>query len=103
MSFKRELDAVMVSPETHKVVFENDKLRVVEVTIQPGQKEPLHTHPYKNVMIVENPSTITYYDRNGAVMKEVKVEGVSFLEPADEHATQNTGGEEFKAFRIELK
>jgi len=33
-----------VAPESSKVVFENDVVRVIEVTMRKGQKIPLHSH-----------------------------------------------------------
>jgi len=33
-----------VAPEAAKVVFENDVVRVIEVTMRKGQKIPMHSH-----------------------------------------------------------
>src|SRR5689334_17191814 len=38
-------DPVRVAPKNVKVVFENDRVRVLEVRIKPGEKIPLHSHP----------------------------------------------------------
>lgn len=43
-------DAVAAAPDNHRVVFENEKVRVLEVTINPGEKEPFHEHPLFSVM-----------------------------------------------------
>jgi hypothetical protein len=37
-------DAVTAAPKNHKVVFENDRLRVLEVTLASGEEEALHHH-----------------------------------------------------------
>ncbi len=39
-----DLDGVKAAPETHKVIFENEHVRVLEVKIPPHSKEPVHTH-----------------------------------------------------------
>jgi hypothetical protein len=44
------LDAVKAAPESHRVLFENDKLRILEVTIEPYGFEPMHTHRFPSVM-----------------------------------------------------
>lgn len=31
-------DAVVAAPDNHKVVFENERVRVLEVTIKPGKR-----------------------------------------------------------------
>ena len=47
------LDAVTAAPANHKVVFENDKLRVLEVTLEPGAEEPLHHHRWPSVFVFD--------------------------------------------------
>ena len=37
-------DAVAAAPKHHKVIFENDRLRVLDVTLEPHDEEPLHHH-----------------------------------------------------------
>ncbi len=38
-------DPVKVDPAHHKVEFENDQVRVLRVTLAPGEKTPAHSHP----------------------------------------------------------
>jgi hypothetical protein len=38
------------APQNHKLLFENDKVRVLEVTVQSGVREPLHAHRYPSVL-----------------------------------------------------
>ena len=35
----------VASPEVYKVIAENDKYRVIEVSWKPGQKDQAHSHP----------------------------------------------------------
>ena len=98
-----EHDAAKVASETHKTVFENDDVRVLEVTIDPGQKEPLHDHPYKSVTIISEPSTLKYFDKDGNEISETKLEGVSWIEPVGLHSTENVGSTRFRGYRIEMK
>ena len=103
MPGNQEFDAVKAASKTHKVLFENDKVRVLQVTIEPGEKEPVRSHPYKSITIVEKPSRIKYYDESGNEIEEVEIEGVSWIEPKGLHSTENTGDSEFKGYRIEMK
>ena len=34
-----ELDAVVAAPDNHEIIFENERVRVLRVTIQPGELE----------------------------------------------------------------
>ena len=38
------LDAVTAAPANHRILFENDRLRVLEVTLEPDDEEPVHHH-----------------------------------------------------------
>ena len=57
-----ELDAVTAAPSNHEVLIENEKVRVVRVTIEPGQLEKMNTHKYHSVFIVSSHPEINYYD-----------------------------------------
>ncbi len=45
-------DALAAAPQNHKLLFENDEVRVLEVTVQPGVREPLHAHRYPSVLFI---------------------------------------------------
>jgi hypothetical protein len=44
------LDAVKADPQNHKVVFENNKVRILQVMGGPHAIEPIHTHKWPSVM-----------------------------------------------------
>lgn len=46
-------DAVVAAPKHHKVLFENDSLRVIEVTLEPGDEEPVHHHRWPSVFVFD--------------------------------------------------
>ena len=48
-----ELDAVIAAPRHHKVLFENDRLRVLEVTLEPQDEEPVHHHRWPSVFVFD--------------------------------------------------
>jgi len=47
------MDAVVAAPIHHKVIFENAKLRVLEVTLEPQDEEPLHHHRWPSVFVLD--------------------------------------------------
>jgi hypothetical protein len=47
------LDAVAAAPANHKVLFENDRLRVLEVILEPGEEEPVHHHRWPSVFVFD--------------------------------------------------
>jgi hypothetical protein len=48
-----ELDAVAAAPKQHKVLFENESLRVIEVTLEPDEEEPVHHHRWPSVFVFD--------------------------------------------------
>ncbi|MCV3206969.1 hypothetical protein OHD62_09975 [Mesorhizobium sp. YC-39] len=48
-----KLDAVIAAPANHKVVFENDRLRVLEVILEPNEEEPTHHHRWPSVFVFD--------------------------------------------------
>src|ERR1019366_8052692 len=50
----QDVMTVAGGPETHKVVLDNDQVRVLDVRIQPGQKVAMHSHPANVVYYVSD-------------------------------------------------
>lgn len=47
------LDAVIAAPKHHKVLFENESLRVLEVTLEHEDEEPVHHHRWPSVFVFD--------------------------------------------------
>lgn len=104
------LDAVMAAPDTHKILLENERVRVLEVAIPPHTKEPVHTHRWPSVIRVDVRSKIRYYNAQGKVLfesgstnrKDMKPV-TQWLEPEAPHAVENMTDIPYHAIRVELK
>jgi len=113
------LDAVQAAPKSHRVLIDNERVRVLEVVVQPGQKEPIHTHQWPSVMYVTNPAPLRYYSAALVSGKWVEKSDDStppanppnpnrprppqYLEPEGPHAVENMGATPFRALRVEIK
>lgn len=94
-------DLAKVSPDA-KVLFENDRVRVLDVQHQPGGKEPMHSHPaYVAYALTTLTMKVTSPDGK-TVVKERKAGDVIWGEPVT-HAIENVGTTEFHMLVIELK
>ncbi|HEY0448143.1 hypothetical protein [Actinophytocola sp.] len=104
-----ELDSTVVAPKSHRVVFENEHVRVLEVTLEPGAHEPEHTHRWPTVMMTDQPARIRY-----RVGDEVRYESPDPLPPSGEltgtwydpqgpHSVENIDTVPMHAIRVELK
>ena len=42
------LDAMIAAPQHHKILFENEKVRVLDANIPAGEITALHTHSFRH-------------------------------------------------------
>ena len=104
-----ELDGVVVAPNNHKVIFENDLVRVLETTIIAGEKTPLHTHLRPTVMYVLSESHFVRRDEDGNTMVDTRaipdfiLPKVLFAESTPKHTIENTDTKDLVVIGVEIK
>ncbi len=95
-------DVMKVAPESHKVLLENDRVRVLEYRIKPGEKDATHSHP-DYIVYALTPGKFKFTLPDGKTIEsEEKAGEVLFLE-AKTHAHENVGSTEAHGLLIELK
>jgi quercetin dioxygenase-like cupin family protein len=95
-------DPVSVSPKNYRILMENDDVRVLEASLKPGEKTPLHSHP-KHLVYVLEPGDITLTTDDGKVTEiKAKKEELIWVEE-ETHSAINKGSTAFKSLVIELK
>ncbi len=65
MEWPPHLDALVAAPANHRVLLEDDAVRVLEVTVAPGERENLHHHRWPSIMVVLARPTYRNFDANG--------------------------------------
>ena len=68
MPLAGNLDGVKAAPETHKVIFVNEHVRVLQVTISPHSKEPVHTHCLPSTLYIQQIGDIIVRDPDGKLL-----------------------------------
>src|SRR5215218_11052390 len=95
------LDPVTSNPDHYRVVFENDRVRVLEYTDAPGDRTTPHSHP-DSVMY-----TLSSFRRRlhaGDQHRDVEMAaGFTGWLPAQEHAGENIGETDTHVLFVELK
>jgi hypothetical protein len=95
------LDPVETNPEHYKVVFENDRVRVLEYTDAPGDRTTPHEHP-DSVM-----HTLSAFRRrlhSGDASRDVELPaGMTGWLPAQQHFGENIGDTATHVLFVELK
>ncbi len=95
-------DAVSVAPHLHKIIFENEKVRALDVEVKPGDIAKLHSHP-DNVITVISGGTLIMTSSSGESKEVTLVAGQTFFSQSNEHSVENKSEQTVKVIQIELK
>jgi len=104
------LDALIAAPRHHTLLFENDRVRVLEACIGPGDTVPVHTHRWPSVHYVVSWADFIRRDADGAVLVDTRSSGsvmnaptVLWSKPLPPHSLENVGRTPMRVVSVELK
>lgn len=78
-------DAVVVAPEYHEVLAENNMVRVLWGVSEAGDQEPLHRHHWESILLILEGATFEIDYADGSQERDYYPSGVYAL-PADTQA-----------------
>lgn len=113
-TWPESLDATIAAPASHRVLLEDSQVRVLVVSIPPGQKEPAHTHRWPSVLVQERVGRRIAEDyvpdvrgrlvpRNPVTSPAISGLRAARLGSEGPHAVQNLESYATHAIRVELK
>jgi beta-alanine degradation protein BauB len=95
-------DVVKVAGDSHRVIFENEHVRVLAVDLKPGQIAPMHSHPGSvSYYLTDGKLEVTLPD--GKTIERNPKAGTASWSDAVTHEAQNIGTTDFEQVQIELK
>ena len=95
-------EATGLTDARSKTLLDNDRVRVLELHLRPGESEPMHSHPPYLVYVI-SPATMRMTDAHGnATVVQLSAGQVSFGSPTT-HAGENVGTTELHELIVELK
>lgn len=98
-----ELDPVKVSPQTTKVLLENDWVRVLEAKVPPGGQEPKHRHPPGVTVFLTDIEIESTAFPEGVVSRQQRKASEAAWGDVRTHAVKNIGKTPVHAILVELK
>ena len=104
-----DLDGAVAAPDHHKVLFENEVVRVLETTIRAGDTTPLHTHLTPTVLYVVSGSHFIRRDEGGSVLVDTTAEPgfvmprVLYAPEIPRHTLENPGPDDLVVIGVEVK
>lgn len=104
------LDALVAAPDHHKLLFENEKTRVLDTCIKPGDRTPVHTHRWPAVLYVLSWSQFIRYDDKGNVLVDSRNVAAYqnpppavWTDPLTPHSLLNVGQQDLRVINFEIK
>jgi hypothetical protein len=98
-------DAVQVQPASFRVVFENERVRVLEFNSRPGLGlcgTGMHSHP-AHVSVALSPAKARVKLPDGKTIIAENKLGDVFWSEAETHEVENISGRNVRALMIEMK
>jgi hypothetical protein len=101
-------DAVAAAPDNHDVLYEDDYIRVLSVTLRPGIAEPLHHHRFPSIFVIDRLVPLRDLDAEGREVQlpippQFDLPLVLQMPPQPPHSVLNVGATEFHGTRVEFK
>ena len=105
-----ELDALVAAPQYHRVLLENENVRVLDTLIPAGETTPLHTHRWPAAHYVLSWSHFVRRDAAGTVLLDTRQTDFSQNSPQalwgtalNAHTLENVGSQPLHIVSVEIK
>ena len=95
-------DVAKVNPSSITVKLENERVRIMEAVLQPGQKEAQHSHPASIVYVLTGGTVRSHTPDGKTADATYKTGDVVYREPLT-HWAENTGTTTIHLLIVELK
>ena len=104
------LDAMVAAPDHHEILLENEKVRVLDTRLGPGERTPIHTHASSAALYVMSWSDFLRRDAEGNIIVDSRdwerqpvIGEALWLPPLPAHSVENIGTAELRLIAVELK
>ena len=109
-NWPEDLDALIAAPRHHKLLFENEIVRIIYAFISPGDTTEIHTHKWPASLYILSWSDFVRYDKDYNVLldsRSLSMESLSgkviWSEPLTLHALKNVGNTDLHVIATEIK
>ncbi len=96
-------DPVQVNSKTIALKLENPRVRVLEATIKPGDKENTHSHPAYVIYVIAGGKFRNHAVDGTVTDGEFKTGDVIYRDAVTQHWAENTGDTTIRLVLVELK
>ena len=86
-----------------KLIFENERVRIWEFTLQPGETVPAHKHEYDYFFYPIEGGTLEVTRASGTTRATLEAGQVYYRKSGDTHAATNVDDHRYHEILVELK
>ena len=103
------LDAMTAAPDHHRILFENDSVRVLDTMLPAGERTPVHAHEWPAALYVLSWSDFIRRDADGTVLVDSRDRPRSqssaglWIDPLPPHSVENVGTSDLHIIAVEVK
>jgi hypothetical protein len=108
--WQASLDALVAAPAHHRLLFENEHVRVLDTRIEPGDRTPVHTHCWPAVHCILSWSDFVRRDGARTVLVDTRQQTTASAPPQamwgealPPHSLENVGRSAIHVISTELK
>lgn len=96
-------DPAVVNAKTIRVKLENSRVRVLEATLQPGEKEEPHSHPAYVIYVIAGGKTRIHAADGKTTEFQLATGDTLYRDPVTHHWAENIGTTTIHLILVELK
>ncbi|TCB97450.1 cupin [Micromonospora zingiberis] len=95
---------LVLGPVGQEIVFENDRVRVWHIRLEPGEQQPLHRHDHPYLVVAVHGAKNVIQTVDGIkIDADEPTGGVVYRDPGAVHMLTNVGDTTYLARLVELK
>lgn len=105
-----DLDALVAAPDHHTLLFENERVRVLDTCVHGGDQTPIRAHRLPAALYLISWSDFVRYDDTGVAVLDSRAvpalhnpPPVLWSEPLPPHTLQNVGEADLRIISVEVK
>lgn len=91
------------SGESSDILFENERVRVRRVILEPGVHHPEHTHDLPHVGVIVKPGTLEFHEGGEIEVVEFQAGDAGWREAGVTHSIVNQSAAPVHVVEVELK
>jgi quercetin dioxygenase-like cupin family protein len=97
------------APDHHGVLYENDRVRILDTRLAPGDRTPVHAHEWPAALYVLSWSDFLRRDGDENIIADSRgrpapaAGAALWIEPLPPHSVENVGSTDLHIIAVEVK